>query len=59
MIRAVFTTGRWLGVEIRSAADDAKMIDSFMQEGTPVLVVDCIESAEELGVEIEMIEDDG
>ncbi len=54
MIRAVFMSGRWLGVLIPSAEADEENTTLFADEGNPVLLVEDVEMAEGLGIEIEM-----
>lgn len=55
MIRATYMSLKWLSTEIASVEDDAENIQVFVEEGTPVLLLDDFDQAEELDIEIEMV----
>lgn len=59
MMRLVKLTNRWYGMEIDSIPDDLENIETFVNEGIPVLIVGAKEDMERLGVaahEIEYVE---
>lgn len=44
----------WIGVEIDSIESDAENISVFVEEGTPVLLLDDEEMAEIIGIDLNM-----
>lgn len=58
MIRVVQLSGKYYGKKIFSIEDDLENIEIFVNEGTPVILVDDISDLENLDIfeEIEMVE---
>jgi len=54
MIRATYMTGTWYGTQIESVEEDLDNINCFIEEGTPVLLLDTIEDTQ---YDIEMVEE--
>ena len=55
MIRAVFMSGRWLGVEIDSVDEDKEIIEAFLSTGKVVILAHSEEELEDLGINVEMV----
>ena len=56
MIRITKMSGKFYGIELPINSDDAMdEIDEFVQQGTPVIIVENLEDLEKLGLKVEII----
>jgi hypothetical protein len=56
MIRITFMSGKYYGIKIRSIQSDSENINTFVDEGTPVILVDELESLDGSGIDPDDVE---
>lgn len=56
MYRVVFMSNRFIAVKIDSAVADCTNIQTFAEEGTPVIIVDELEDLESMGIDLDDVE---
>lgn len=56
MIRITYMSGKYYGVKIHSLMSDLENINVFVDEGTPVILVDDLESLEDSGIDPDDVE---
>lgn len=59
MFRFAFMSGKFIGKEIDSVGDDLEDMTILTEEGTPILLVDDMDSLEQLGItpdDVELVE---
>ncbi len=56
MYRVTQVSGKWYAIQIRDVYEDQENIETFVQEGTPVILCQDLSDLGDLGIDVDEVE---